>query len=95
VDTSAYVLFCAGPIVSAAVGTILARKVAAVAGVVEEVKHQTNGIATAQTASIQAHLTEQDITAGEVALAAEKRAVRPTEGAPGSDLPADDQGEGR
>lgn len=84
VDTSAYVLFCAGPIVSTAVGAVLSRKVAAVAGDVEQVKHQTNGIATAQNEALQAHLTEQDLTAAEVAHRGRGGTQRPTQDRPAS-----------
>jgi hypothetical protein len=73
-DTTAYVAFCAGPAVSASVGMVLSRKVAAVAGDIVEVKHQTNGIASAAAAAVEAHLVLQDRAAVEVARdAAEHR----------------------
>jgi hypothetical protein len=81
VDTTAYVAFCAGPVVSTAVGIILARKVGAVADVVDKVEAQTNGIATAQRDSLDAHLTAQDQLAGEAVRAAQIHAQRVSEGA--------------
>jgi hypothetical protein len=80
IDTTSYVLFCAGPIVSTAVGAILSRKVNAVAATVAVVEKQTNGIATAHRAQLDAHLTAQDVAAVEVATAAEKRAERQPQG---------------
>lgn len=101
VDTTAYVLFCAGPIVSTAVGAVLSHKVNKVAGVVEQVKHQTNGIAAATAAAVQAHLTDQDITAAQVATAAAELAQRPAQdpvqppgvGRPSQDLPPGPSGD--
>lgn len=83
IDTTGYVLFCAGPAVSTMVGIVLSHKVAAVAGVVEQVKHQTNGIATAQNAAVQAHLSEQDATAAQVATAAAEQAQNVASGPAG------------
>jgi hypothetical protein len=79
VDTTAYVLFCAGPAVSTAVGFVLSHKVAKVAQVVSQVERQTNGMATARVDSLNDHLTAQDLTAAQVATAAAKRAQRPTQ----------------
>jgi hypothetical protein len=45
-DTSAYVLFVSGPLVSTLVGALLVRKVSVVKKVAEDVRKQTNGIIT-------------------------------------------------
>lgn len=83
VDTTAYVIFCAGPLMTTLVGAVLSHKVAGVAATVKVVEAQTNGIATAARESLETHLDAQDRTAAIVAQDAEKRAQRPNLGAPG------------
>lgn len=84
IDTAAYVLFCAGPAVSTAVGIVLSHKVGTVEETVKQVEKQTNGIATAQRDALDAHLREQDVTAAEVATAAADLAQQAAQSRPGS-----------
>jgi hypothetical protein len=79
VDTTGYVLFCAGPAASAAVGLVLSHKVGNVGDVVKQVERQTNGMAIARVVSLDDHLTAQDFTAAQVATAALDRAQPPSE----------------
>jgi hypothetical protein len=84
VDTTAYVLFCAGPAVSATVGVVLSHKVGTVAETVKQVERQTNGIAIARVSSLDDHLTAQDVAAAQVATAAAELAQNTAQGRPGS-----------
>lgn len=56
--TDLYVLFVSGPLVSALVGGLLTRKVAAVQAITETVAHQTNGILTGRLDSVDNQLQE-------------------------------------
>jgi uncharacterized membrane protein len=83
VETSTYVLFCAGPLMTTVVGAVLSRKVAVVEETVAKVEKQTNGMASATAAAVQAHLITQDERAAEVATDASKHLQRLTDGLPG------------
>lgn len=83
-NTLGYVLFVTGPSMTTLIGVVLSRRVASVAVVVDEVREQTNGIASAQTAAVQAHLTEQDVTAADVAMDATVDRQRHADKPPGS-----------
>jgi hypothetical protein len=56
--TDLYVLFVSGPMVSALVGGLLTRKVAAVQAITETVAHQTNGILTGRLDSVDNQLQD-------------------------------------
>ena len=56
--TDLYVLFVSGPLVSALVGGLLTRKVAAVQAITETVAHQTNGILTGRLDSVDLQLQD-------------------------------------
>jgi hypothetical protein len=56
--TDLYVLFVSGPLVSALVGGLLNRKVAAVQTIAETVAHQTNGILTGRLDSVDNQLQD-------------------------------------
>jgi hypothetical protein len=56
--TDLYVLFVSGPLVSALVGGLLTRKVAAVQAITETVAHQTNGILTGRLDSVDNQLQD-------------------------------------
>lgn len=83
VDTTAYVVFLSGPLLTTIVGAVLSHKVAAVKQIVGYVQEQTNGIAAAQSARLDAHLTAQDDTARESARAASELGQRLTQRPPG------------
>jgi len=84
VDTTAYVVFLSGPLMTSVVGAVLSHKVTSVQATVKAVGNQTNGIATAQRESLDVHLTAQDKTARESAQAAAALGRRLTRDAPGS-----------
>jgi hypothetical protein len=56
--TDLYVLFVSGPLVSALVGGLLTRKVAAVQAITETVAHQTNGILTGRLDHVDSQLQD-------------------------------------
>lgn len=81
IDTTTFVVFAAGPLMTTIVGAVLSHKVtavastvAAVSGTVDKVQEQTNGLASATLIKLDSHLTAQDITAADVADIAAKRA---------------------
>lgn len=84
VDTDAFVLFAAGPLVSGAVGAILTRKIADVRTVVDKVEHATNAVLTAQFVGVDAHMDRQDEdvanVAGSIAAQDAARLQRPDNG---------------
>jgi hypothetical protein len=84
VDTTAYVVFLSGPLMTSVVGAVLSHKVMGIQTTMRAVEHQTNGIATAQRASLEAHLDAQDATAKESAREATELGRRLTQRPPGS-----------
>lgn len=56
VDTVGYAVFVTGPVVSTIVGAVLARKVAVVKAVAEDVKQATNGLLSVRLDSLDTQL---------------------------------------
>lgn len=68
-DTSSYAIFLGGPLVSAIVGAILAQRSARVEAVVQQVKHQTDGLLTARLDSVDRQLSAAHVDRTDIAAA--------------------------
>jgi hypothetical protein len=66
-DTTGYVIFVSGPLVSSLVGAFLASKVRSVQATTDEVRHATDGLLTARLNSVDQQLAAASVERNDLA----------------------------